>query len=135
MNRWALFAPALLVVAACGGSTLETSDGGADGSADAAKDAPVGDTGPDTSGPYACGKVLCQTGELCVHPCCGGAPPPCEPKEDGGTCPPGYIADPNCGIQGGCRPPPCTPPEPFCSQTSTCGPPPPNGRDVSCLCG
>jgi hypothetical protein len=136
MNRWLLLSPALFLAVACGGTTLESSDAGVDGSADAAKDVSPSDSGPDTSGTYACGKLICQTGELCVHPCCGGAPPQCMPKEDGGTCPAGFVDDPSCNQgQGGCRPPPCTPPEPYCtSKPGQCGPPP-SGRDVICLCG
>ena len=92
MNRWLLLSPALFLVAACGGTTLESSDAGGDASsADAAKDTSPSDGGPDTSGTYACGKLICQSGELCVHPCCGGAPPQCMPKEDGGTCPAGFV--------------------------------------------
>lgn len=137
MNRWALLSSALFLVAACGGSTVESADGGDTGdaaSADAAKDAPVSDTGPDTSSPFACGKVLCQGGEICVHPCCGGAPPACTPKPDGGTCPTGTTEDSNCGGEPGCRPDPCTPPLPYCSPSPTnCGPPP-TGHDAYCLC-
>jgi hypothetical protein len=91
---------------ACGGTTTDV-DGGFDAQKDVA---------PDTSGTYACGTNQCQSGEICVHPCCGGAPPPCVPLDDGGTCPAGYTMN-YCGnlATNGCVPPPCTPPPPYCS--------------------
>ena len=135
MNRWVLLSPALLLAVACGGTTLESADAGGDGAVDAGKDTSPADGGPDTSGTYPCGKLICQTGQLCIHPCCGGAPPMCQPKPDGGACPPGTTEDSSCNPSFGvCRPDPCTPPEPYCSpDPQQCGPPP-TGRDAYCLC-
>lgn len=95
---------------ACGGATVDV-DGGPDVQQEAA---------PDTSGPYPCGTTTCQSGEVCVHPCCGGAPPPCVPFEDAGVCPAGYQPSNYCnGYQYGCAPPPCTPPPPYCTPASS----------------
>jgi hypothetical protein len=73
------------------------------------------------SGPYACGATTCQSGEICVHPCCGGAPPPCVPADDGGTCPAGYSFSGMCFNGGDCAPPPCTPPPAYCAPASSAG--------------
>ena len=115
MKRFVFVATAAALAIACGGATDDPFDAG-DGSAEAAPDG-----GPDTSGPWQCGDSTCGSGEYCIHPCCGGAPPMCEPYEDGGTCPPGTTPSTNCynlGTgPGGCAPPPCTPPPPYCTPT------------------
>ena len=98
---------------ACGGATLDPGDGGGG-------DSGQQDAAPDTSGPYPCGSTTCGSGEICVHPCCGGAPPPCEPPlDDAGTCPPGthwgQCNYPGPGGPEGCVMDPCTPPPPYCA--------------------
>lgn len=116
-----------LATAACGGGTLESKDASADDAGDASsKDGAV------EAGPLACGKVICQGTDYCIHPCCGGAPPQCLPlPEDGGACPPGF-APANCPNGPGCQQNPCTPPPPYCSpKTDGCMA---NGREVTCVC-
>lgn len=109
-------------VFACGGTTIDPlDDGGSDGNA--------ADTGKDSSEPFACGTTTCTGDQICIHPCCGGAPPPCEPLDDGGTCPDGYVISNQCwnfgsGGTTGCVPPPCKPPPPYCAPsgpTNMCG--------------
>lgn len=58
-----------------------------------------------------CGTKTCTGSEICVQPCCGGAPPQCLPLPDGGTCPSGSVA---CSAgRPGCYTP-CVPPPAFC---------------------
>ena len=118
---------------ACGGTAAPNDDAGTkDGTAgdvsisDATKD------GPNLDGPYACGTKTCTTGEYCIHPCCGGLPPPCVPRVDGGACGPGSHADPNC--TEGCRSDPCTPPPVYCAKNDACINGLTSGRDATCLC-
>jgi len=86
-----------------------------------------------TGGSALCGVRACTSGELCVHPSCGGAPPVCNPLPDGGQCPAGWIARSSCpfgGVQGpGCEAPPCTPPASYCLT-----PPAACGGNPSCAC-
>ena len=71
--------------------------------------------------PFACGSVTCGVSQYCVNPCCGGAPPQCIMKPDGGVCPVGTHA--GCILGGGqcskfndcCQYDPCTPPPPYCA--------------------
>ena len=102
---------------ACGGSTIDPGDGGGG-------DSGQQDAAPDTWGPYPCGSNTCGSGEICVHPCCGGAMPACVPfTDDAGTCPQGYTPSNSCyGLPSGtsgCEPPPCTPPPPYCTPVSS----------------
>ena len=117
---------------ACGGTTVDPlSDGGNnDGSSI--------DTGKDSNEPFACGGATCNSNEVCMHPCCGGAPPPCEPLEDGGTCPDGYVISNQCynfgtGGTTGCAPPPCKPPPDYCAPAKDCTMT--QGHDCYLLCG
>jgi hypothetical protein len=94
---------------------------------------------------FACGTMTCGTSQLCVRPCCGGAPPQCQPF-DGGTCPAG--ATPCQGPGGAGCAISCTPPPPYCIDTpASCGATPTcscipstaccgviSGHDVACLC-
>ena len=91
---------------ACGGSIEPVGDGGPDGS-------PQGDSQPDTNDSFACGTTTCSGDSVCVHPCCGGAPPPCEEPSDAGVCPPGTMTGGYCPT--GCTPIPCTPPPDYCA--------------------
>ncbi len=113
MKRLISIAAAAALSVACGGA-VDPFDGGEDGSAEAAPDG-----APDASGPLTCGSDVCGGGEYCIHPCCGGAPPPCIPFDDGGTCPAGYTPSNQCWGQqtgtSGCQPAPCTPPPPYCA--------------------
>ena len=118
------------VALACGGTTVDPLlDGGGDGSID---------TGKDSSEPFACGTSTCSGDQVCIHPCCGGAPPPCEPLEDGGTCPDGYVLSNQCynfgtGSTTGCAPPPCKPPPDYCAPAKDCTMT--EGHDCYLLCG
>jgi hypothetical protein len=88
-------------------------------------------------GSLSCGKTACIDGEVCVNPCCGGAPQVCDPASDAGTCPSGAhpcvrpAGDYGCSFQ-------CTPPLPFCQPASK---PLPTGcslgkdRQAICVCG
>jgi len=75
--------------------------------------------------PFACGSTTCSSGDdICVHPCCGGAPPQCEAADDAGTCPQGTtVASPsgceNYSATNKCLPAPCTPPAPYCAPKSS----------------
>jgi hypothetical protein len=96
--------------------------------------APFHDAGAPDSGSCA----------VTVHPCCGGAPPPCMPPLDGGGCPPGasfgacYAGNqPSQGCYVECTPPPtyCAPAGSSCQDVcgSSCG----GGStatDIYCLC-
>ena len=124
----------------------------AEGALDAASsDAPTdARPGPGDAGSFACGDATCAPGQLCVHPCCGGAAPSClMPLPEAGTCPNNLVKVSDCPGTGGpgCMPPPCTPPAPFCLDANQCpnacgcapvscgACPPASGRDVMCLCG
>lgn len=88
---------------------------------------------PDDAGvPSSCGGATCTGGERCIHPCCGGAGPVCEPLPDGGVC----GADEPCALgdgQMGCRRL-CTPPPPYCSSTIPAGCMDDGTGGVICLC-
>lgn len=120
---------------------------------DAADDGVVGDAPSDA--PFACGTVTCGATQVCVEPCCGGAAPPCIPRDDAGACPGGFHEVSACaGSAGpGCQGDPCTPPAPFCVDAPagcaaglSCGCFPANpcaasgscgyasGRVVNCVC-
>jgi len=103
---------------------------------DAAADGGRGGTGGGggAGGSALCGARACTTGELCVHPSCGGAPPVCNPLPDGGECPAGWMARQSCTFGGGvagpvCEAPPCTPPAAYCIT-----PPAACGGNPSCAC-
>jgi hypothetical protein len=150
------FLVSLLLLQACGGavalSAAESDGGGPDarGGADAgAHDAAAHDAAPrDASadsippadGPVPCGSTTCDPAAFCVHPCCGGAVPPCMPADDAGACPPGTHR--GCfpdGDPSQCQQDPCTPAPPFCSPNASCDPGAGpetfvQGHDVSCVC-
>src|SRR5205807_4987913 len=73
---------------------------------------------------FACGTVTCSGDEICLHPCCGGAPPQCEAADDAGTCPQGTTETTSCSNYSAtnkCLPAPCTPPPPYCApKANTC---------------
>ena len=125
---------------------------------DAGLDAsPIAEAGAGDAGQTACGN--CGANQVCLHPGCGGALPPCTPVDAGASaCPAGYTYSPNCwngkGSGPGCSPPPCVPPAPHCADIPAscasqltcacfnsanlcngmaCGIV--SGRDVSCLAG
>lgn len=119
-------------VLACGGTTTD-GDAGVDSGGDGASPDAFG----DATGPFSCGTATCSANEVCVHPCCGGAPPPCYATDDAGACPPGTsTTNPGfCPPQspGPCVPDPCTPPPEYCSgDTSSCQP---VGHDCYEACG
>ena len=103
------------VALACGGTTVDPVDGG-------------GDTGTDSTGPFACGTSTCTGDEVCIHPCCGGAIPLCVDANDAGVCPAGThasggandCAKQGTGVNGTCAPNACTPPPPYCAPKSSC---------------
>lgn len=108
------------------GADIVVIDSPADSPADAPMDAPV-DSAIDASvvdagAGVACGETTCDVGNVCVHPCCGGAPPPCFPPDDAGVCPEGTTLG-TCAMGGGtgCTPGPCTPPAPSCVDAPTPG--------------
>ncbi len=171
---WRGAAPVLLatIVAACGSSgsgpgNVEAGgpgddDAGPGGIADgspsgddaeqafdvAPTDAPTDpEPGRGDAGAFTCGDTTCASGQLCIHPCCGGAAPSClMPLPEAGTCPSNLVRVSFCPGTGrpGCQPPPCTPPPPFCVDANQCADtcgcascgtcPPASGRDVMCLC-
>ncbi len=122
MKRLLVLSMLAAISVACGGVTIDPLlDGGSDGYSL--------DTGKDSSEPFSCGTSTCGGDQICIHPCCGGVQPACEPLEDGGTCPAGYTISNQCynfgtGGTTGCEPPPCTPPPPYCApsgSSNTCG--------------
>ena len=116
--RWVVVLVALALVGSSCSSAESTPDNDA-GSADA------GD----------CGGQLCSAGQYCVRPCCGGAPPLCDPLPDGGSCPAGTTPG-TCDIGGlpGCQHGPCTPPPPYCSATIPTGCSLSGDGQVVCVC-
>lgn len=92
--------------------------------------------------PIACGSTSCTGGEICVRPCCGGAPPQCITPDAGG-CPAGTTVGTcfrNGSPSSGCVEQ-CVPAAPFCRPTPTsseqpCGPGGGQLRDgvYNCIC-
>lgn len=169
LRSFVVFALAI-ALAACGETTPSSPE--PDASADApdetgfdggAGDAPL-DRGSDAiedaardASRHACGASSCAVDEVCVHPCCGGAAPPCMPLSDGGGCEPGFhwVAACSWPSSGGpaCQGDPCTPPAPSCVKVpASCGATPAcpclsgdvcsgsgscgyvDGLDVACVC-
>jgi len=125
--------------AGASGSGGTSGSGGAGGRGGSGGNAGHGGSGGGTGGTggvKACGTHLCTTGEICVHPSCGGIALPCVPLPDGGQCPSGYTYSSFCATFGstpgsgpGCQPPPCTPPAPYClAVPASCG------TSVTCSC-
>ncbi len=116
----------------CGGVSIDLGDGGSD----AAQDSQPADSSIDTFGPYPCGTTTCGTGDICVHPCCGGAQPLCDAPDDAGVCPTGDTKNGGGCFKTSpsdiCSPPACEPPPPFCApvDSNQCPEQQPNtGRD------
>jgi hypothetical protein len=116
----------ILLAASCGGTTTEERDGSTDAPSSDAKSG-------DLNGKYPCAQAMCESGEYCVHPCCGGAAPICSPLPDAGNCPMGTHPA-NCSNGPGCQADPCKPPPPYCSSKPPVGCDYKMGRDVSCVC-
>jgi hypothetical protein len=81
----------------------------------------AGGVGESALGPLPCGSLTCGANQYCVQPCCGGAPPACVMKPDGGACPPGTHPG-LCSNSGQCTNPgdccqfdPCIPPPEYCA--------------------
>jgi hypothetical protein len=80
-----------------------------------------GHSGTGGAGTITCGTSSCTSGQICVHPSCGGGvPPQCVPLVvDGGQCAIGWTYQTRCpigsGTVPGCVPPPCTPPPQLCA--------------------
>ncbi|HMR09653.1 MAG TPA: hypothetical protein PKA88_27940 [Polyangiaceae bacterium] len=127
MIRWLTLACALSLLACSGsgegsggtdsgtGGTASGGTGGGTGgnSSDAAPDAP-----PPADGPFACGSETCGATQYCIQPCCGGAPPQCIDKPEGGTCPSGFhdgCSFGGCSGNDCCEADPCTPPPAYCA--------------------
>ncbi len=74
----------------------------------------------DAGTTQACGVTTCGASQICVHPCCGGAPPQCEAASDAGTCAFGPCNVPGSALP--CSQRPCSPPAPYCVTVPTsCG--------------
>jgi hypothetical protein len=111
---------------------------------------PPTDAGADAA-KFTCGKMSCGDTDLCVHPCCGGAPPLCEPPPGAGCAAAGWTPCTQSDGTAGCMPPPCTPPDPYCLKVpDVCAAKPDctcasaagadccgfiKDRDISCVCG
>ena len=79
------------------------------------------------SEPIQCGSTTCTGGEVCVQPCCGGAPVQCMDPDGGGACPAGTAVGTcfrNGSPSSGCAQQ-CVPGAPFCA-------PPPSGSSNPC---
>jgi hypothetical protein len=106
---------------------------------------PLSDGGlPVDFAQFVCGEHVCGPGQVCIHPCCGGAAPTCHPLPDGGRCDVNEMYLSSCAAPGvgGCIPFNCVPPPAFCANVSapcacpsgsSCLPASASG-DVSCLC-
>ncbi len=94
------------------------------------------DAGPDAADAGLCGGATCAAGQHCVHPCCGGAAPACDPLPDGGACPPGTTPVASCPTSGGpgCQAGPCSPPPAYCSKAIPVGCQLDASGEVVCLC-
>src|SRR5205814_9401982 len=96
----------VLTALACSESKGDDDDGGllidasGDREPERGRDAPLIDVSSDAAvdvveraatdgASSACGTRSCGADEVCIFPCCGGAPPQCQPPPDGGTCPTG----------------------------------------------
>jgi hypothetical protein len=84
-------------------------------------DGPGSDGGSGDTGTAACGTAGCGPDMVCVHPCCGGAPPACTAAGKDGACPSGsMLVDPGqcafgCDAVACCQPTgPCEAPDPYC---------------------
>jgi hypothetical protein len=92
--------------------------------------------GEEDGGTVACGNATCKTDELCVYNICSvGNIVPCQPLDSTGQCPDGWQLDASCTQfpKGGCKPPPCTNPSPYCAQVpSTCTAVPTLATGCSC---
>jgi hypothetical protein len=100
------------------GAAGATGTGGdAGGSGGSAGQTGTGGAGGGAGGAATCGERSCTSGEVCVHPACGGGVAVCDPVPDGGQCPSGWMQSLCPGASGriGCVPGPCTPPAPFCA--------------------
>jgi hypothetical protein len=115
----------LLIATSCGsGTTTGQVDGGEGGVAHDGGDAALrsdGDSGetPLADAPFPCGKTTCRVDQYCLQPCCGGPAPRCEPANDAGGCPPGFLPGLCFPLGGtgniqGCKEAPCTPDPPSC---------------------
>jgi hypothetical protein len=106
------FSPAAIAVAGC------DPGGSGSGAGGGASSCGTGTCEPADAGTVACGTETCGPNQVCNEPCCGGAPPDCQPLPDGGGCPAGYGAvdwcstDPTSGPA--CEELPCTPEPPKC---------------------
>lgn len=94
------------------GGRADASDGSSDGGSVAPADSP-----------FACGSDTCSVTQYCIHPCCGGAPPPCMSMPEGGACPIGFHQGCSSPMgacsnpQNCCEMDPCTPPPAYCADT------------------
>ena len=102
---------------AAGGAGGRGGDSGGSGGAGGAKGTGGSAGGGGNGGAGACGGASCTSGQICVHPGCGGGVAVCDPLPDGGQCPSGWTQSLCQGTPNriGCVPPPCTPPTPFCA--------------------
>ena|SRR5688572_5688530 len=116
-----------------GGSADGSSSGSSaadDGSTDDDGATGTNGTSEDTGSPVACADAMCGPQEVCVLPCCGGAPPACEPLPAGGECPKGstVVGPEQCAF--GCDADMC------CMPFGDCEPAPPYCADAAELvCG
>src|SRR6185369_18007343 len=83
---------------------------------------------PPADGPFACGSQTCSPVQYCLHPCCGGPQPACEPMPDSGVCPAGFHTEMCAPFGGGtfgnnCRQDPCVPAPPSCVDDPKAAPP------------
>jgi hypothetical protein len=91
---------------------------------------------PFDAGTTPCGTQTCATNQVCVQQMCGGGPNPCVPLPDAGTCPSGWTFDARCprSTLGGCDPPPCTNPPPYCADVPKTCPRPGTVSGPLCPC-
>jgi hypothetical protein len=112
-----------------GGAAGASGSAGTTGSGGGAGAGGRGGTGGGsggTGGLTQCGEGICTSGQLCVHPSCGGTAPQCNPLPDGGQCPTGWTYRAICNTAPtpgpGCEAPPCIPPAPYClTRPASCG--------------
>jgi hypothetical protein len=115
-----VLSPAALTLPGCGTSVSGPGTDAGTSTCDAAT------CGPADAGTLPCGTETCGPDQVCIEPCCGGAPLDCVPVPDVGGCPAGYQVVDYCTSDiysgPGCEELPCTPDPPRCFDIPTACP-------------
>lgn len=108
-----------------------TSESSSDSAATTEGSSTAADSTTGAPEPVACGDLVCDPGQACVVPCCGGPKPACFELPPGGDCGTGTLdvdgasccqnaPDPiECAMLQWCIPGPCIPDPPYCTPGET----------------